>query len=147
MQLRLRVSHEVVDSLLLAGLRAAAAGHGVTVRDVSLALKAREGRAASFKLAVTASKSVLLVPVSLTVEVERRFVIDDRFRLTLYGLSARSEGVVGWVVDTLGIIRSRVEVWEGRTFNLRRFFPGLRLQDVAIASGASTLSLAADFAG
>jgi hypothetical protein len=153
MHLHARVSYEVLESLLLAGLQARLGdAHGLSVDEVALRLTEEDDRSAGFRVEVCVSKLAGLVHA--TVVVRGRFTIRDRFVARVWGLTAGSDGLHGLVGRIAGLfvdvgerIRDGLRPWQGRTFPLATLFPGRELQDVRLRCHPRELEIIARFAG
>jgi hypothetical protein len=120
-----------LEALLLAGARAAAAAHDVTIERTELALSCDGARTVLFQLRVTASTKILLAKLRATIRGSGRLAIDDALNAHLSQLHCEGEGMTGTLA--VGLIRRELEQWEGRTFPLTAFSPtGLALRDLRL---------------
>ena len=146
MFLSLKVSYKVIEALPLAGLQFAVAKHGVTINQLLLTLSGTGERSGNFEIKVAATKTLLFVPVSASVIVRGSLSIDDRFVLTPSQLSAEGAGFVGSLLNSLGLIQSKLRPWDGKQFSLEPLFPGRELGGIKVTWPSHELGLNIMFA-
>ena len=119
-----------LEALVLAGAKAEASKHGVTLEDVKLALRSRTNRALAVKVLVRARKLFL----SATVQMSGEVGIDDRLNARLSGLSCNGEGALGSLACSF--LAPHLERFNHREFSLLALPLGeVQLREITIAAG------------
>jgi hypothetical protein len=118
-----------LEALVLAGAKAEAAKHGVTVEDVRIELRSRSERALDVVVEVRAKKLFLNAAVRISGSV----AIDEQLNARLSGLECAGEGTLGTLA--CGFIAPHLQRFNGREFSLMALPLGeVRLREVRIAA-------------
>lgn len=128
-----------LEALVLAGAKAGAGEHGVTVEQVQIELRTRAERALDIVVQVRAKKFFL----SATVRISGSLTIDERLVARISGLTCEGEGSLGSLAG--GFIAPHLARFEGREFSLMALPLGeVKLRDVRLAAGRE-LRVSAEF--
>jgi hypothetical protein len=139
-QVRVRMSHQDIQSLLLAGARAKAEAHGLAIQNVELVLTQSNPRSVAVEMRITAKKFVTAV-----IGIRGQLQIDEELRARLGGLSCQGDGMIGKMV--CGVLTPQLQKLEGREVPLMALSLGeVRLRDVQIDT-RNGLEIAARFGG
>jgi hypothetical protein len=130
-----------LEALVLAGAKAAAVKHGVTVEDVRIDLEARSERALDVVMEVRAKKLFL----DAAVRIRGSAAIDEQMQARLSGWECAGDGTLGTLA--CGFITPHLAKMNGREFSLMALPLGeLKLRDVRIVAGRE-LRVMARFGG
>ncbi|MGI8889790.1 MAG: hypothetical protein ACR2G0_03275, partial [Chthoniobacterales bacterium] len=129
-EVEVAVTVEDLESLVLAGAKAAAARPGVTVERVQIDLSARSERALDVVVHVRAKKLFL----TASVRISGSATIDEHLSAKLSGLECDGEGTLGTLA--CGFIAPQLQRFDKREFSLLALPLGeLKLRDVRIGGG------------
>jgi hypothetical protein len=130
-----------LQHLLLAFAQAGAAEQGVKIESADLTLASAGPRAVTASVRVRAKKG--FIPATLVID--GRADVDEQLAVTLSGLRATGEGVVGSMVS--GVIGGKLREHEGKRFDLRpAALRSLRLRGLQVDPG-DPLRVSAAFEG
>ncbi|MEO8438680.1 MAG: hypothetical protein ABI540_00505 [Spartobacteria bacterium] len=119
-----------LEALVLAGAKAEAAKHGVTVESVRIELSSRSDQALDAIVHVRAKKLFL----TASVQIRGSVAIDEQLNARLSGLKCDGEGTLGTLAS--GFIAPQLARFDGREFSLPALPLGeIKLRDVRIAAG------------
>ncbi|MDB5297530.1 MAG: hypothetical protein JWO31_3513 [Phycisphaerales bacterium] len=119
-----------LQGFLMAFAQAAAAEQGAKIESAELTLRQAADRAVAATLRVKAKKAF----VPATVTVDGRADVDDRLTVTLSGLRAAGEGMVGSMVA--GLLEGKLKQFEGKAFDVAPpALRNVRLRDLKVDAG------------
>ena len=128
-RLDVAVATEELEALVLAGAKAEAAKHGVTVESVQIELRSRSDRALDLVVQVRARKLFLTAAVRISGSV----AIDEQLKAQFSGLECAGEGTLGTLA--CGFIAPHLQRFNGREFSLMDLPLGeVKLREVRIAA-------------
>lgn len=123
---QVQLSRQDIQSLLLAGISAKAAGHGLAITNVELALTQLNPRSVAVETRISAKKFVTAV-----IAIRGQLHINDELRAQLCELSCQGDGMIGKLV--CGLLNPHLQKLERRELPLMAFSLGqVRLRDVQI---------------
>jgi hypothetical protein len=139
-QVLIELTKAELQEMLMAFAQAGAAEQGAKVESADLTLGQAGDRAITASLRVRAKKSIM---PAVTVTVDGRADVDDRLNVTLTGLRASGEGMIGSVLA--GLIGGKLKEYEGRKFALAQdALKNLRLTGLKVEA-ADPVRLSAGF--
>ncbi|MGE5612176.1 MAG: hypothetical protein ACM359_23210 [Bacillota bacterium] len=123
---QVQISRQDIQSLLLAGIGAKAAAHGLAITNVELALTQLNPRAVAVEMRISAKKFVTAV-----IGIRGQLHIDDELRAQLRELSCHGDGMIGKMV--CGLLNPHLQKLDRRELPLMAFSLGqVRLRDVQL---------------
>jgi hypothetical protein len=139
--LMLEITRAELQGMLMAFAEAAAAEQGAKVDSADLTLAPAGARAVTASLRVKARKS--FIPAVVTVD--GRAEVNERLGVTLTGLKAVGEGMVGGVVG--GLINAKLREFEGKTLDIAPpALKNVRLHELRVDPG-DPVRITAQFEG
>ncbi len=138
------VAKAAMDELLRRKAREPMAKQGVKLQDLDWSITQDGPRGVAVQAKVVASKKVVFASVNGTFHFTARLDVDEEMVATLSGLTCRGEGVVGGAAAPY--LEKKLAEQNGRKVPLASLLPsGLELQDVALTTDATSLSVTAKF--
>jgi hypothetical protein len=135
-EVRVSVSKQDIERLLLTGAKRAAQKQGVTVEETGLELVQETDRSARVAVHIRAGRKVLLSKVTATLDIGGQLAIDEGLNVTISGLSCKGTGPLSTVLSA--IVQQQLRRFEGRQISLTGFSLGAaRLHDLKVEAGAS----------
>ena len=130
-QVLVELTKAELQGMLMAFAQAGAAEQGAKVESADLTLAQAGDRGVTVSLRVRAKKSIM---PAVTVTVDGRADVDERLTVTLSGLRAAGEGMIGSVLA--GLIGGKLKEHEGRRFPLAKdALKNLRLHGLKVEAG------------
>ncbi|HMJ06510.1 MAG TPA: hypothetical protein VK474_09675 [Chthoniobacterales bacterium] len=128
-----------LETAIAAVARREAAKHGVTIEDVSLAVRARGPRSVSGEVQLKARKLFFSTVIRITADLD----LDQNLNAALSGLTCNGDGAIGSLA--CGFLSPHLQKLNGRSFPLLALPLGeIRLRDVRL-SASDKITVKAEF--
>lgn len=142
--LRLDLTHDSLQTLLLEGLREVAAKQSIEVERTDVTLVQLDARSLEIQLRISATKRAGFLPVRGVLVVSGRLEVDDALVAKVSELSCHGEGIVGSLITPL--VRPKLDDCNGKTFSLASLPLGdLALHDLELDTSSNRVNMEAIF--
>ncbi len=140
-RVEITIGRDDLEQLLLAAAQAAAANHGVTIKDVHVDLHQRAGQRDTVEAEVQVTARKVL---SAVIHISGQLTIENELNIRLAKLSCQGEGVIGSMA--CGFLRPHLERLSGRQIPLMGFSLGeVRLRNLRIHVDDRQVQVNAEF--